>query len=135
MDIAPSPFSTQAPDASLAFPSWPRRSSLCEYDASEVRATSYLSDEDLFVDVFDDDARSESSHSSPSATPPAPTEADMFEMRRQQELYQREVMRIMLAEKEKQRRRQAAKRRSSSSSSKRGPKSKLTAMAPIAEAE
>jgi hypothetical protein len=134
MDIAPSPFSTQAPDASLAFPSWPRRSSFCDYDASEERATSYLSDEDLFLDVFEDDAHSESSHSSASLSPPGPTEADMLEMRRQQEVYQREMMRIMLAEKER-RRRQAAKRRSSSSSSKRGPKSKLTAMTPIAEAE
>lgn len=143
MDIAPSPFSTQAPDASCAFPSWPRRSSLCEYDAAEERATSYLSDEDLCPDVFEDDSCSESSHgsASPFQSPRAPalTEADILELRRQQEAYQHEVMRIMLAEKERRRRqqaaKQAAKRRSSSSSSKKAPKSKLAAMTPIAEAE
>lgn len=138
MDIAPSPFSTRGPDACLAFPSWPRRSSLCDYDASEERATSYLSDEDLFMDVFEDDTRSESSHSSasPSQSPLAqgPTEAQLYEMLRQQEAHQREMMRLMQAEKER-RRRQAAKKRSGSSSSRKATKSKLTAMTPIAEAE
>ena len=138
MDITPSPFSTHAPDASCAFPSWPRRSSLCDYDASEERATSYLSDEDLFPQDFEDDARSESSHSSgsPSQSPPVPitAHADVLEMQRQRAAYQREVMRLLMAEKE-QRRRQAPKRRSSSSSSKKGHKSKPAAMTPIAEAD
>ncbi|KAL2257166.1 hypothetical protein VTK26DRAFT_570 [Humicola hyalothermophila] len=137
MDITPSPFSTQAPDATCAFPSWPRRSSLCEYDASEERATSYLSDEDLFPqDLSEDEARSDASHSSgsPSQSPPEPavTHADMLEMQRQRAAYQREVIRLLLAE-EQQRRRQAAKRRSTSS--KKSRKTKLAAMTPIAEAE
>ncbi|GAB1313239.1 REJ domain-containing protein [Madurella fahalii] len=135
MDIAPSPFSTRGPDASCAFPSWPRRSSLCEYDASEERATSYISDEDLFPQDFEDDVRSESSHGSPSPiqSPPAPvlTEVDIMELQRERAAYQREVMKLLLSEKE--RRRQQAKRRASSSSKK--AKSKLTAMTPIAEAE
>lgn len=136
MDIAPSPFSTRGPDASCAFPSWPRRTSLCEYDASEERATSYISDEDLFPQDFEDDARSESSHgsASPFQSPPpaaALTEANILEMQRERAAYQREVIKLLLSEKE--RRRQQAKRRTSSSSKK--AKSKLTAMTPIAEAD
>ncbi|KAK0706443.1 hypothetical protein B0T26DRAFT_656223 [Lasiosphaeria miniovina] len=148
MDIAPSPFSSRAADASCAFPSWPRRSSLSEYDAAEERASSYIPDEDFFPeDVFEDDARSVSSNgsSSPVQSPPAQamTEADLLEMQRERAAYQREVMRFLVTEKE--RRRQAAKRTrrssssgattSSSSSSKKSPKSKLCAMTPIAEAE
>ncbi|KAL2019121.1 hypothetical protein VTK56DRAFT_10072 [Thermocarpiscus australiensis] len=139
MDIAPSPFSTRGPDASCAFPSWPRRSSLSEYDAAEERATSYISDEDLFPqDVFEDDAHSVSSHgsASPVQSPPAPpvlTEAEILEIQRERAAYQREMIKLLLSEKE--RRRQAAKRRSSSSSSKKSGRSKLAAMTPIVEAE
>jgi hypothetical protein len=132
MDIAPSPFSTRGPDASCAFPSWPRRSSFCEYDASELSATSYISDEDLF---YEDDIRSESSHgsASPVHSPPVPalTELDILELQRERAVYQQEVMKLLLLEKD--RRRQQAKRRSSSSSKK--TKTKLKAMTPIAEAE
>jgi hypothetical protein len=145
MDIAPTPFSSRSPDASCAFPSWPRRTSLSESDASEERATSYLSDEDLFFDVFDDDARSVSSNgsASPVVSPPTAnimTDAEMFEMQRERAAYQRDVMRTLLNEKEQRRRQQqqAAKRQrrsSGGSSSKKGPKSKLSAMTPIAEAE
>ncbi|KAK0626267.1 hypothetical protein B0T14DRAFT_98434 [Immersiella caudata] len=146
MDIAPTPFSSRSPDASCAFPSWPRRTSLSESDSSEERATSYLSDEDLFFDVFDDDARSVSSNgsASPVVSPPTAanimTDAEIFEMQRERAAYQRDVMRTLLNEKEQRRRQQqqAAKRQrrgSGGSSSKKGPKSKLSAMTPIAEAE
>ena len=147
MDIAPTRFSSMGPDASCAFPSWPRRSSLSESDSTEERATSFLSDEDLFLDVFEDDARSVSSNGSASPVISPPTAANMmgdgeaFEVQRERAAYQREVMRALLHEKEQRRRQQqqAAKRqrRSSggSSSSKKGPKTKLSAMTPIAEAE
>ncbi|KAK3344084.1 hypothetical protein B0T25DRAFT_317317 [Lasiosphaeria hispida] len=145
MDIAPTPFSSRGPDASCAFPSWPRRSSLSESDASEERATSYLSDEDLFpTDVFEDDARSVSSHgsSSPMQSPTQMTEADLLEMQRERALYQREMMRVLMSEKERRRQQTKRQRRSTSStggstsaSAKKGPKSKLSAMTPIAEAE
>ncbi|KAK3946100.1 hypothetical protein QBC46DRAFT_354 [Diplogelasinospora grovesii] len=150
MDIAPISISSHGPDASCAFPSWPRRTSL-NSDESEERATSYLSDEDLFIsDPFEDDARSVSS-SNGSASPmhgsshheiQQLTEADILEMQRERAAYQREMMRFLLNEKE--RRRQQAKRQRRSSDSKSGssssknksPKnSKLNAMTPIAEAE
>ena len=141
MDITPSPFSSRGADASCAFPSWPRRSSLCESDAQEERATSYLSDEDLFLsDPFEDDARSVSSHGSgsPLQSPPVHimTEAELLEKQREQAIYQREVMRLLVQEKEKRRlaaAKQQQKRRSASG--KKATKSKLGAMAPIREAE
>lgn len=148
MDIAPTPFSSRGPDASCAFPSWPRRSSLSESDASEERATSYLSDEDLFpTDVFEDDARSVSSNgsASPLQSPPMQvmTEADLLELQRERAAYQREMMRILMSEKERRRQQAKRQRRSSggastsggSGSSKKGSKSKLSSMTPIAEAE
>ena len=149
MDIAPrSSSSRRGPDPVCAFPSWPRRSSLGEDDASEERATSYITDDELFMDVFEDDACSVSSHgsSSPahSPAPPVLSEAEFLQMQRQQLAYQREMRRIALAEKEvrrrqaeqdQQRRRQGGKRRSGSSSAKKAPKSKLSAMTTIAEAE
>lgn len=143
-------------DTSCAFPSWPRRSSLSESERGEERATSYLSDEDLFPsspDVFDDDARSVSSSGSSAGSPipgrlpqqhdnyfgaPAAVEADeaRLEARRQQmRAYQLEAMR--LAVEERDRRRAAMKqrqRRGSGGSKKSSPKAKGTAaMAPIAE--
>jgi len=140
MDIAATPFSRSA-DASCAFPSWPRRSSLSESD-SEERASSYLSDEDLFLDTFEDDARSVSSNgsSSPAVSPPmAPVmdEAELLDLQRERAAYQREVMRVLLNEKEQRRRQQQAarKQRRSSSGAKKSPKSKLNTMTPITEAE
>ncbi|KAK0705305.1 hypothetical protein B0H67DRAFT_379037 [Lasiosphaeris hirsuta] len=142
MDIAPTPFSSRGPDASCAFPSWPRRSSLSESDASEERATSYLSDEDLFpTDVFEDDARSVSSNgsSSPTQSPTQMTEVDLIEMQRERALYQREMMRVLMSEKERRRQQVKKQKRStggsSSTSAKKNSKSKLSAMTPIAEAE
>lgn len=146
-------------DASCAFPSWPRRSSLSESERGEERATSFLSDEDLFPttpDVFDDDVRSVSSGSSSAGSPipgrlpqqhhqqrydyfDAPAvEADeaRLEARRQQmRAYQLEAMRQAVEERD--RRRAAMKqrqRRGSGGSKKSSPKNKSgAAMAPIAE--
>lgn len=152
MDITPSDSYSRQQDASCAFPSWPRRSSLSESDSHCERATSYLSDEDLFPSDLDSDyhsdARSVSSANSSSSNTPhqehqpyrpeAICEVDVMEMQRERAAYQREVMRFLALEKE--RRRSAARkskpRSGSSSSSKKGsPKSKLAAMTPIAEAE
>lgn len=137
MDIAPTPFSSRGPDASCAFPSWPRRSSLCSPDAEE-RATSYLSDEDLFPTDYEDDLHSVSSAgSSPLQSPPttqAIAEADLLAIERERAAYQREMMRLLANEKER-RRQQAKRQRRSSGDSKKGPKTKLSAMTPIAEAE
>jgi hypothetical protein len=147
MDIAPrSSSSRRGPDAACAFPSWPRRSSLGEGD-SEERASSYITDDELFMDVFEDDACSVSSNgsSSPVHSPAAPviTEAEFLQLQREQLAHQREMRRILVAEKElrrraaeqdQQRRRQGGKRRSGSSGAKK-PKTKLSAMTTIAEAE
>lgn len=155
MDIAPSNNYSRPQDASCAFPSWPRRASLSASDSHYERATSYLSDEDLFPsDIeadYHSDAHSVSSTSSSSGTPhlehqpyqpEALSETDMLEMQRERAAYQREVMRFLALEKER-RRTAARKTKSSSSSSRSGssgsrkgsPKSKLTAMTPIAEAQ
>ncbi|EJT71914.1 hypothetical protein GGTG_11167 [Gaeumannomyces tritici R3-111a-1] len=143
-------------DTSCAFPSWPRRSSLSESERGEERATSFLSDEDLFPsspDVFDDDARSVSSSGSSSAGSPIPgrlpsnnnTSSDRYdyfdapaaaeadearlEARRQQmRAYQLEAMRQAVEERD--RRRAAMKqrqRRPSAGSKKSSPKAKGTA--------
>lgn len=152
MDISPSNNYSRYQDASCAFPSWPRRSSLCDSD-EEQRATSYLSDEDLFLSDsvesdYHSDARSVSSTNSSSSNTPqqqhqpyqpeALTEADMLEIQRERAAYQREVMRFLVLEKERRRnamRKAKPSRGSSSSSKKSSPKSKLAAMTPIAEAE
>lgn len=148
LDINPSTLSVRAQHANCAFPSWPRRSSLSESE-NEERPTSYLSDEDLFPsDPFEDDAHSVSSAGSASpqflqSPPQQVTEAELLDRQREHAAHQREVMRFLMGEKE--RRRQAAKKQrrsssssssgSSSSSAKKSPKSKLSAMTPIAEAE
>ncbi|KOS21834.1 hypothetical protein ESCO_002151 [Escovopsis weberi] len=126
-----------AHDAACAFPSWPRRSSLSESEHEE-RATSYLSDDDLFLsDPFDDDVRSISSSStssSPAAMPSPPRLSDLeiLEMQRQKLALQRECMRQLALEKE--RRKQAAKNKKRSSSKKVSSKTKLpTNMTPISE--
>lgn len=150
MDISPNNNYSRHQDASCAFPSWPRRSCLSESD-EEQRATSYLSDEDLFPsDPFESDdhsdARSVSSANSSSSSnspqqhqpyqPEALTEADMLEIQRERAAYQREVMRFLALEKERRRNAMRKTKASRGSSSKKGsPKSKLAAMTPIAEAE
>ncbi|KAL1839603.1 hypothetical protein VTJ49DRAFT_1306 [Mycothermus thermophilus] len=146
MDIAlRSSSSRRGPDPECAYPSWPRRLSLGE-DDSEERATSYIPDDELlFPDVFEDDASSVSSSASPVHSPvgaPVLTEAEILQLHREQLAYQREMRRLLQAEKElrrraaeqehQQRRRQGgAKRRTASGPSKR-TRAKLPA---IAEAE
>lgn len=131
-------------DESCAFPSWPRRVSLGEHGNDQPRATSYISDEDLLFlsePVFaDEDAHSVSSYGSGTPSPRlAPVRhmggAELEEMRREQALRQQELMRSVMAEKEL--RRQAArahKQRKSNSKKASSPRSKLSAMTPIAEA-
>ncbi|EHK26591.1 uncharacterized protein TRIVIDRAFT_208078 [Trichoderma virens Gv29-8] len=135
IDISPSNLRTR--DASCAFPSWPRRESLSEFDREE-RATSFLSDDDLLLsDPFDDDSHSIASSSASSSpimmqSPPRLTDAEVLEMQREKLALQRECMRQIMLEKE--RRKQASKKKSrSATSSKKSPKSKLASMTPISE--
>ena len=128
-------FAMTRQDASCAFPSWPRGSSL----SGSERASSYLSDEDLFpLEDLEDDARSVSSSSSGSsnsgscplvsASPPRYTEADLLEMQQARQARQREMLRVLMSEKE--RRKQAALaagRRPRRSSSKKSPPTKKLA--------
>ncbi|CAN8103962.1 unnamed protein product [Discula destructiva] len=143
-------------EASCAFPSWPRRDSLT--NDHMPRASAYISDEDLLFlsePLFPDDdgtAHSESSSYGSRATP-SPTLApavmhisdeDIEEMRREQAMRQREYMAGVMREKEQRRRRQAAKNKSKAAAASTNaggrkavspaPKSKLSAMTPIAEA-
>lgn len=99
------------------------------------------------MDVFDSDDCSDSSSSaaspvhSPVGAPPALTEAEFLQLQREQLAYQREMRRILVAEKEMrrrqaeqdQRRRPGLKRRTSSG--KKVPKVKVAAMTTITEAE
>ncbi|KAH8742547.1 hypothetical protein F5883DRAFT_513200 [Diaporthe sp. PMI_573] len=129
---------------SCAFPSWPRRVSLSEQGGEQLRATSYISNEDLLFlsePVFvDEDAHSVSSYGSGIQSPsPAPVRhmggAELEEMRREQALRRQELMRSVMAE--KQQRLQAAKahkQRKSSSKKASSQRSKVAAMTPIAEA-
>ncbi|KAI1769696.1 hypothetical protein GGR53DRAFT_11810 [Hypoxylon sp. FL1150] len=125
--------------ASCAFPSWPQRSSLHE-SSNQERATSYLSDDDLFpCDSYEDDSHSVSS--SGSATPTSPhahmvaNEVNMLQMQRDQMAMQREAIKFLLSEKERRRQQFKKQRRSSGSSSKKGsPKSKSTHLDAITEA-
>lgn len=136
IDISPSNLRNSR-DASCAFPSWPRRESLSEFDREE-RATSFLSDDDLLLsDPFDDDSHSIASSSASSSpimmqSPPRLTDAEVLEMQREKLALQRECMRQIMLEKE--RRKQAAKKKSRSApGSKKSPKSKLASMTPISE--
>ncbi|KAK4065132.1 hypothetical protein V8C34DRAFT_305159 [Trichoderma compactum] len=135
IDISPSNLRTR--DASCAFPSWPRRESLSEFDREE-RATSFLSDDDLLLsDPFDSDSHSIASSSASSSpimmmqSPPRLTDAEVLEMQREKLALQRECMRQIMLEKE--RRKQASKKKSRSASAKKSPKSKLASMTPISE--
>ncbi len=135
MDITPSYLGSRSQDQSCAFPSWPRRSSLSESDATEMRATSYLSDEDL-LDVFEDDAHSVSSSSSASQSPQNQlTEQELLEMERARLDYQHQMMRVMMMEKERRRQQQAMKSRQRRPSSKKSPKNKPELLTTIAEAD
>ncbi|KAI1083704.1 hypothetical protein F5B20DRAFT_576635 [Whalleya microplaca] len=117
--------------ASCAFPSWPQRSSLTE-STREERATSYLSDDDLFpCDSSEDDAHSVSSSGS-APTSPFANDEDVLKMQREKMAMQQEAMRFLLNEKER-RRQQLKRSRRSSSGSKKSPKSKPDHMASITE--
>ncbi|KAI1398068.1 hypothetical protein F4819DRAFT_54648 [Hypoxylon fuscum] len=117
--------------SSCAFPSWPQRSSLHE-PSHEERASSYLSDDDLFPCDVEDDAHSVSSAG--STTPTSPThEVDLLQMQREQQAMQREAIKFLVSEKERRRQQQKKLRRSSSSSSKKSPKSKQSHLDAIVE--
>ncbi|OTA57179.1 hypothetical protein K449DRAFT_437454 [Hypoxylon sp. EC38] len=105
--------------ASCAFPSWPQRSSLT--DSHEQRATSYLSDDDLFPFDDSDDAHSVSSAGSTTPTSPvaAVNEADLLQMQREQMAMQREAIKFLLSEKERRRQQMKKQRRSSSGAARR----------------
>ncbi|KAF6806013.1 hypothetical protein CMUS01_14477 [Colletotrichum musicola] len=133
IDIAPS--NMLAHDRSCAFPSWPRRDTLAEYPG-EPRATSYLSDEDLFPQDFEDDAHSVSSagsFSSPNSRSPHVTEAELLEMERERMALQREALRCAMLEKERRRQQALRQKQTRRGSSKKSPKSKTVAMTPITE--
>lgn len=153
MDISPGYNSAHvhAPGGSCAFPSWPRRPSLSEpyrphggggdddYDCG--RATSFLSDEDLFPsDPVEDDAHSvfsNSSAASPVSSNGSSPSVDPLELERERLAYQRQMMRFLLAEKERRRqqmRRSQQQRQADAAAGKKGsPRTKPSAMAPIAE--
>lgn len=140
-------------DESCAFPSWPRRSSLSssDKDASyEPRASSFLSDDDLFL--YDepacsgsesDDSRSVSSAG--SASPPtlglvlasptrhAPSEAEILEMQRQRLNVRKDLIRMV--QQEKERRKHTSKSRRAAATKKSSSKTHGYTMAPITEAE
>lgn len=134
MDIAPSSFLSRSPTyhASCAFPSWPQRSSLAESEREE-RATSYLSDEDLFPVDMTDDAHSISSASSTASVSPRLNDEEYQEMQRNHMVLQRQALNFLLSEKEKRKQAFKKQRRSSSGGSKKSPKSKPTAMDCITE--
>lgn len=124
-----------AHDRSCAFPSWPRRDTLAGFDG-EPRATSYLSDEDLFPQDFEDDAHSVSSSGSfcsPNSRSPQITEAELLEMERERMAAQREALRCVMLEKERRRQQALKQKQARRGSSKKSPKTKSSAMTPIAE--
>ncbi|GAP88607.1 hypothetical protein SAMD00023353_3301000 [Rosellinia necatrix] len=139
LDITPNSYFSRdaAYNASCAFPSWPQRSSLMEYSREE-RATSYLSDDDLFpCDPVGDDAQSISSGSSTASASPFVSEEELLELQRQRAAMQREAIKHLLSEKERRRQQYKRTRKStggssSSSGSKKSSKSK-DQMAPITE--
>ncbi|KAL7624074.1 hypothetical protein AAE478_005631 [Parahypoxylon ruwenzoriense] len=141
MDIAASSYHTynSGYHASCAFPSWPQRSSLTD-SSHEERATSYLSDDDLFpCDGMEDDAHSISSAGSTTPTSPAAaaaaiSEVDLLQLQREQMAIQREAIKLLLREKEQRRAALKKQRRSGSSGSRKSPKSKQAHLDAIAEA-
>lgn len=115
--------SSQGP--SCAYPSWPRRSSL--NGALEEEPTSYISDNDLFPDVFDDNESDCTPIASPCRSPPQVT-------MREAEIISFTTVRNMLAlQKELQPEKKKRKRRSSSSSSRRSRSGPAKQMSPILE--
>lgn len=130
LDISPSTLRTDT----CAFPSWPRRSALSS-PCHEPRASSYLSDDDLFPcgALDDDDATSVSSSGSSSsfASPVGAVQvlsgSQLMEERMRQEAA-KEYVRALVMEKERKRAAKKGRRGSGGKKSKR-------AMAPIVEGE
>lgn len=138
-------------DASCAFPSWPRRSSLSDEDLESPRATSFLSDDDLYLcdhPSSDDDSHSiisSSSSSAGSSSPPttalalespgraAPTEAEILEMQRERLNMRKELMRMVMQEKERRRSARHQQRGKASPTKKSSCKSNRSLMTPISE--
>ncbi|KAI1498051.1 hypothetical protein F5X99DRAFT_341490 [Biscogniauxia marginata] len=125
--------------ANCAFPSWPQRSSLTDHE--EERATSYLSDDDLFpCDPLDDDVHSISSAGSTAPTSPTMINADeLLEMQQQKMAMQREALKFLLNERDRRKQQQhmqqqSKRQRRSSGGSRKGSKSKHPEMTPITEA-
>ncbi|KAG9257678.1 uncharacterized protein F5Z01DRAFT_671270 [Emericellopsis atlantica] len=138
MDISPSPASSYG--ASCAFPSWPRRSSL-DREENE-RPSSFLSDEELLGDPFEDsDTQSISSTSSSADASPRqePTADELFQQQRERALAQKQYIQHMVTEKERKRqqaRKAAAALHSNqrkSSPKKASHKTKLNNMTTITE--
>jgi hypothetical protein len=111
---------------SCAYPSWPRRTSLNGSVVEE--ATSFISDDDLFPEVFDDNESDCTPIASPCRSPPQTTV-------REAEIISFTTIREMLAlEKELQPEKKRRKRRSSSSSSRKSRSGPAKQMSPILEA-
>ncbi|KAJ8123870.1 hypothetical protein ONZ43_g272 [Nemania bipapillata] len=121
--------------ASCAFPSWPQRSSLMD-STREERATSYLSDDDLFpIDPISDDNHSISSGSSTASASPFVSEEELLEIQRQKMAMQREAIKHLLNEKERRRQQYKRAKKGNSGSSKKSSssKTKQDQMTPITE--
>lgn len=123
LDIAPTSYLARSTSfqPSCAFPSWPQE-----------RASSYLSDDDLFpCESITEDSRSTTEFSpatSPQVTSPFVTEEQMLLLRRQQQAaMQQEALQFIIAEKERRKMaRKTAKRTTSYTKGSRSPKTKLS---------
>lgn len=126
IDIKSSRRSATPSSPSCAYPSWPRRASL---SGRAEEATSFISDDDLFPDVFDD----ESGDCSPLATPYTATSPNVTT--RNGEPISGSVLRHLLAvQKQQQCYIPPAKPKKKRSSSKKSKASSLTKpMSVIAE--
>jgi len=128
--ISDAPSSAQSSnEPSCAFPSWPRRSSLGGV-ATEAAATSFISDDDLFPVVFDDNEADCTPLTSPCRSP-------LITSMREPQLMSPETFREFLVSasgtKEEKRPKTTKRRRSSRKSS--SARSTTRAMSPIKEVE
>ena len=126
MDIPSKSTRPQSPSSSCAFPSWPRRSSLSSNeDKDELRATSFISNddlEDLFPCVFDEREQDCTPVVTPSRTPEAQVVVDCGEL-----------MRDLIAQEKAKKERRARRRSSSSSKKSRSGSGSSKRMSPIQE--
>jgi len=108
-----------------AYPSWPRRSSLSGGVTEEP--TSFISDDDLFPDVFDDNESDCTPIASPCRSPPQTS-------MREAEIISFTTIREMLAmQKQLEGEKKKRKRRSSSSSSRKSKTGHAKTMSTIQE--